>query len=41
MSHEYVPRGSKKAQSKDLTGAAQVYKTMKGKYFQCKLHDPE
>lgn len=31
--HEYVPRGSKKIESKDLTGEAQVYKTKKGKYF--------
>ena len=33
MSHEYVPRGSKKAESKDLTAEAQLYSSRKGKYF--------
>lgn len=33
MSHEYVPRGSKKTDSKDLTAEAQIFKTKKGKYF--------
>jgi hypothetical protein len=36
ISHEYVPRGSKKTESKDLTSEAEIYKTKKGKYFQCK-----
>jgi hypothetical protein len=33
LSHEYVPRGSKKIESKDLTSEAHIYKTKKGKYF--------
>jgi len=33
MSHEYVPRGSKKMESKDLSSEAHIYKTKKGKYF--------
>jgi hypothetical protein len=37
MSHEYVPRGSKKTESKDLTAEAQIFKNKKGKYFQRKF----
>jgi hypothetical protein len=37
INHEYVPRNSKKIESKDLTAEAEVFKNKKGKYFQCKF----
>lgn len=33
MSYEYVPRGQKKLESKDLTNEAHIYKSKKGHYF--------
>jgi hypothetical protein len=36
-SHEYVPRGKKREESKDMTNDSNVYRNKKGKYFQCKI----